>query len=102
MDFREEFPMLKHVTRAGMALIFAAALQAAPASAHDRDYYRHHHHHSSHHFRSCRAGGTVLGVATGGILGNAITHHSTGGTIIGAAVGGYAGNRIANRNCSHR
>ncbi|MES1202113.1 MAG: glycine zipper domain-containing protein [Pseudomonadota bacterium] len=89
--------MLKHWMRAGMALTLAASLYAAPASAHERHYR--HHHHSSHHFRNCRTGGTVVGVATGAILGNAVTHHSTGGTIVGAAVGGYAGNRIANNNC---
>jgi surface antigen len=43
------------------------------------------------------AGGTVVGAATGGLIGNAIggsTGNRLAGTVIGAAVGGLIGNRI--------
>ncbi|HVY84823.1 MAG TPA: hypothetical protein VG943_06805, partial [Caulobacterales bacterium] len=70
--------MLKTLTRAGIVVAMAAVLQVQPAAA----YPRHHHHHYRHdsyaydrHVRNCRTGGTVLGVAGGALVGNAITHH---------------------------
>ena len=44
--------------------------------------------------------GTVVGGATGGIVGSAITHGSPVGIIGGAVVGGVAGHSIASDNCS--
>ncbi|HTQ15147.1 MAG TPA: glycine zipper 2TM domain-containing protein [Rhizomicrobium sp.] len=47
--------------------------------------------------------GTVVGGATGGVLGSAITHGSAVGVIGGAVVGGLAGHSIAADNCApHR
>jgi osmotically inducible lipoprotein OsmB len=43
--------------------------------------------------------GTVVGGATGGIVGSAITHGSAVGVIGGAVVGGLAGHSIASDNC---
>ncbi len=43
--------------------------------------------------------GTVVGGATGGVLGSAITHGSAVGVIGGAVVGGLAGHSIAADNC---
>jgi hypothetical protein len=41
----------------------------------------------------------VVGVVTGAVLGNAITHQSGVGTVVGAGVGGLAGHQIASQNC---
>jgi surface antigen len=38
--------------------------------------------------------GTLMGGATGALLGSAISHGSPGGIIAGALVGGFIGNRI--------
>jgi osmotically inducible lipoprotein OsmB len=46
--------------------------------------------------------GTVVGGATGGIVGSAITHGSPVGIVGGAVVGGLAGHSIASDNCSGR
>ncbi|HEY2071633.1 MAG TPA: glycine zipper 2TM domain-containing protein [Rhizomicrobium sp.] len=43
--------------------------------------------------------GTVVGGATGGIVGSAITHGSPVGIVGGAVVGGLAGHSIAADNC---
>jgi len=43
--------------------------------------------------------GTVVGGATGGIVGAAVTHGSPIGIIGGAVVGGLAGHTIASSNC---
>lgn len=47
-----------------------------------------------------RTTGTVVGGATGGVLGSVITHGSPVGIIGGAVVGGVAGHSIASDNCS--
>jgi len=44
--------------------------------------------------------GTVVGGATGGVLGSVITHGSPVGIIGGAVVGGVAGHSIASDNCT--
>ncbi|HXL99888.1 MAG TPA: glycine zipper 2TM domain-containing protein [Rhizomicrobium sp.] len=43
--------------------------------------------------------GTVVGGATGGIVGSAITHGSVVGVVGGAVVGGLAGHSIAGDGC---
>jgi osmotically inducible lipoprotein OsmB len=43
--------------------------------------------------------GTVVGGATGGVVGDVITHGSPVGLIGGAVVGGLAGHSIASDNC---
>jgi uncharacterized protein YcfJ len=82
--------MLKHLTAGAAALVMMSAMAAMPADA------RVHRHH---HVETCRTGGTVAGAVVGGVLGNAITHHSAVGTVVGAGVGGLAGHRIARNNC---
>jgi osmotically inducible lipoprotein OsmB len=47
-----------------------------------------------------RTTGTVVGGATGGVLGSVITHGSPVGIIGGAVVGGVAGHSIASDDCS--
>jgi hypothetical protein len=93
--------MLKTITKAGVAGVMLLALQAGSiASA--QPYHHHYYHHASrynHHYQRCKTGGTVAGVVVGGILGNALTHHSGAGTIVGAGVGGLAGHQIAHNNC---
>ncbi len=42
-----------------------------------------------------------MGAIGGGLLGNAVGHHSLGGTLIGAGVGGVAGHQLAKGNCKH-
>jgi osmotically inducible lipoprotein OsmB len=44
--------------------------------------------------------GTVVGGATGGVLGSALTHGSAVGVVGGAVVGGLAGHSIASDNCT--
>lgn len=44
--------------------------------------------------------GTVVGGATGGVLGSALTHGSAVGVVGGAVVGGLAGHSIAADNCT--
>jgi hypothetical protein len=92
--------MLKTITKMGVAGLMVLALQTAPASA---QYYHHHYyHHASrynHHYQRCKTGGTIAGVVVGGVLGNALTHHSGAGTVVGAAAGGLAGHQIAHNNC---
>jgi osmotically inducible lipoprotein OsmB len=44
--------------------------------------------------------GTLLGGATGGVVGSVITHGSPVGIIGGAVVGGVAGHSIASNNCT--
>jgi osmotically inducible lipoprotein OsmB len=43
--------------------------------------------------------GTIVGGATGGVVGSVITHGSPVGLIGGAVVGGLAGHTIASGNC---
>lgn len=80
--------MLKHLTTGAAALVMMGAMAASPADA-----------RIFHHRETCRTGGTVAGAVVGGVLGNAITHHSAVGTVVGAGVGGLAGHRIARNNC---
>ena len=104
----ENVPVLKKWTK--VAALCLALGVAAPSMASAHTYYdshRHryvhtydHHRYYDHHHRSnCRAGGTVLGVVGGALVGNALTGHSGLGTVAGAAVGGVAGNHIARNNC---
>lgn len=97
--------MLKSlITTAGVAMI-ALTMSASPAEArrhhyysdHGRYYYYDRYHHR--HYENCKAAGTVVGVITGAVVGNAITHHSGVGTVVGAGVGGLAGHQIARQNC---
>jgi len=50
--------------------------------------------------RHARNTGTAVGAVTGGLLGNAVSHHGgkLGGTLIGAGVGAVAGHQIAKHN----
>lgn len=81
--------------------MLAGAADARPYHHHRRHYYdRQYEHHR--HYRECRTTGTVAGVVLGGVLGNAVTHHSAAGTVVGAGVGGVAGHQIARANCSRR
>jgi hypothetical protein len=101
--------MLKSlITTAGVGMM-ALTMTAAPAAA--RDYHHRYYHdargsyyydrHHRRHYENCKAAGTVVGVVTGAVLGNAITHHSGVGTVVGAGVGGLAGHQIARNNCRH-
>ena len=84
-----------------LTAIAAVALIAGPTTASARPH--HHRHHS--YARNCRGSantGTVVGAIGGGLLGNAIGHHSVGGTLIGAGVGAVAGHQIAKSDCKHR
>ena len=100
--------MLKSlITTAGVGLM-ALTMSAAPAEA--REYHRYYSDHSRsnyydryhhRHYQNCKTAGTVVGVITGAVLGNAITHHSGVGTVVGAGVGGLAGHQIARQNCRH-
>lgn len=97
--------MLKSlITTAGVGLM-ALTMSASPAQAHryysdhGRSYYYDRHHHR--HYENCKTAGTVVGVITGAVVGNAITHHSGVGTVVGAGVGGLAGHQIARQNCRH-
>lgn len=82
--------MFKALTTSAAAAVMLATLSAAPADA-----------RIFHHRETCRTAGTVTGAVVGGVLGNAITHHSAVGTIAGAGIGGLAGHRIARNNCGH-
>lgn len=92
------------ISKAAAAAILALSMFAGVADArtyhHSRYYERQHEHHR--HYRECRTTGTVAGVVLGGVLGNAVTHHSAAGTVVGAGVGGVAGHQIARSNCSRR
>ena len=100
--------MLKSlITTAGVGMM-ALTMTASPADAHryhhryyhdasGRAYYYDRYHHR--HYENCKAAGTVVGVITGAVVGNAITHHSGVGTVVGAGVGGLAGHQIARQNC---
>jgi hypothetical protein len=70
------------------ASLLAAGLGATPALA---DACSHHSH----------TGGTILGAAGGGLIGNAVTHGSAVGTVGGAVAGGFAGNAIARSGDCH-
>lgn len=74
------------------------SLAAAPMTA----QAQHHRHRvlvcgASQHARNT---GTAVGAVTGGLLGNAVSHHGgkLGGTLIGAGVGAVAGHQIAKHN----
>ena len=89
-----------------VAVTFMALTMLAPAASahryysdHGRSYYYDGHH--NRHYRNCKAAGTVVGVITGAVVGNAITHHSGVGAVVGAGVGGLAGHQIARQNCRH-
>ncbi len=90
--------MSKILKTAGL-LAAVATVTLAPSLASAR-----HYHHYSHYSRNCRGSantGTVVGAVGGGLLGNAVGHHSLGGTLIGAGVGGVAGHQIAKAHCKH-
>jgi hypothetical protein len=97
--------MLKSIISAAAVSLMALTMMAPTASAranryysdHGRSYYYDRHHHR--HYQNCRTAGTVVGVVTGAVLGNALTGHSGVGTVVGAGVGGVAGHQIASRNC---
>ena len=92
--------MSKILKSAGL-LAAAACVALAPSAASARHYS---HHHYRHYSRDCRGSantGTVVGAIGGGLLGNAVGHHSLGGTLIGAGVGGVAGHQLAKGNCKH-
>jgi uncharacterized protein YcfJ len=89
---------LRNKLIASVTLSFAAlGMAAAPIIAQAQPHHR-------HRVEVCdngrRAGntGTVVGAVTGGLLGNAVSHHGAGGTIVGAGVGAVAGHQIAKRN----
>lgn len=88
----------KLIASAALALA-TSSLAAAPIVAQARP---HHHRHRveicEHAGRNARNTGTVVGAVTGGLLGNAVSHHGAGGTIIGAGVGAVAGHQIAKHN----
>jgi uncharacterized protein YcfJ len=71
------------------AILAVAAPSLANANCHDR-----------------KVGGTLIGAAAGGLIGNSVAHGGgkLGGTLIGAGVGGVAGHEIAASGCrdAHR
>jgi uncharacterized protein YcfJ len=89
----------KLIASAALALA-TSALAAAPVLAQAKPH--HHHRHRveicDHAGRNARNTGTVVGAVAGGLLGNAVSHHSAGGTIVGAGVGAVAGHQIAKHN----
>ncbi|WP_297693266.1 glycine zipper domain-containing protein [Phenylobacterium sp.] len=87
----------KLIASATLALA-SLSLAAAPVAA----QAKHHRHRvlvcgASRHARNT---GTAVGAITGGLLGNAVSHHGgkLGGTLIGAGVGAVAGHQIAKHN----
>jgi len=90
---------LRNKLIASASLVLAAlSLAAAPTAASAKSH--------RHRVQVCGASrhakntGTVVGAVTGGLLGNAISHHGAGGTIVGAGVGAVAGHQIARSNGS--
>jgi uncharacterized protein YcfJ len=80
-------------------LAFATlAVAAAPLIAQAQPHHGHRVEICEYAGRNARNTGTVVGAVTGGLLGNAVSHHSAGGTIVGAGVGAVAGHQIARHN----
>jgi hypothetical protein len=87
----------KLIARAGLALA-ALTVAAAPLVAQAQPHHRHKVYVCENAGRNARNTGTAVGAVAGGLLGNAVSHHSAGGTIVGAGVGAVAGHQIAKNN----
>jgi uncharacterized protein YcfJ len=95
---KENFPLRNKLIASASLVLATLAVAAAPMAASAQPH--------RHRVKVCGASnhakntGTVVGAVTGGLLGNAFSHHGAGGTIIGAGVGAVAGHQIARSNGS--